>query len=309
MKKFGIILLVFACLVLSMGAAPGIPDRVKEKHTLITTDIPAPAMPGKARRKAADAYNVPIVMYHSIAKHGSGKYCITPATLEKDLLYLKENGFTAIVFSDLIAYQKKGAPLPEKPVMLTFDDGYANNYRNAFPLLKKHGMKGVIAVVGRWADDNIEGGRGKGAHLTYEQIKEMHGSGVVEIQSHTYDMHKTGRGGRYGMKKTRAESTQQYKEVLKTDLLTNHNKILKHTGITMTALAFPFGAYSKECFEVLKEIGYKASLTCTEGVNTITRSSDLYRLKRYNRPSGRSSAEFFAKITARFSAFYAKISV
>ena len=83
----------------------------------------------------AQGVEVPIVMYHSVLKDESrhGQYVISPAELESDLKYLRDHGYTTILIEDLIAYTQ-GGPLPEKPVLLTFDDGYYNNYLYAFPL-------------------------------------------------------------------------------------------------------------------------------------------------------------------------------
>ena len=84
-----------------------------------------------------EAVEVPILMYHGILKDKKlqGKYVIGPDLLESDLCYLKEHGYTAVVMQDLIDYTN-GGDLPEKPIMITFDDGYYNNYLYAFPLMK-----------------------------------------------------------------------------------------------------------------------------------------------------------------------------
>ena len=97
-----------------------------------------------------DSVRVPILMYHSILRDSArqGKYVISPAVLAADLDALQEKGYTAVTVSDLLAYVQDGADLPEKPVMLTFDDGYYNNYIYAYPLLKQRGMKAVVSIIG-----------------------------------------------------------------------------------------------------------------------------------------------------------------
>ena len=94
---------------------------------------------------AEDSLNVPIIMYHSILAdtNKSGKFVITPKQFEEDLLFIKENGYEPIFMQDLINYVYKGTSLPEKPIILTFDDGYYNNYLYILPLLKKYEMKAV----------------------------------------------------------------------------------------------------------------------------------------------------------------------
>ena len=96
-----------------------------------------------------DSVRVPILMYHSILKDSArqGKYVISPAVLAADLDALQAKGYTAITVSDLLAYVQDGADLPEKPVMITFDDGYYNNYIYAYPLLKQRGMKAVVSIT------------------------------------------------------------------------------------------------------------------------------------------------------------------
>ena len=96
-------------------------------------------------RAVEESVEIPVVMYHALLKDEAqhGRYVISPAEFENDLLYLKKHGYTTILVEDLIAYTQ-GASLPEKPVLLTFDDGYYNNYLYAFPLAQKYQCKFVI---------------------------------------------------------------------------------------------------------------------------------------------------------------------
>ena len=100
-----------------------------------------------------EGVEIPIVMYHSLLKDEArhGKYVISPAEFENDLQYLKKHGYTTILMSDLIAYTQ-GKELPGKPVLLTFDDGYYNNYLYAFELAKQYQCKFVISPIGYYAD-------------------------------------------------------------------------------------------------------------------------------------------------------------
>ena len=99
-----------------------------------------------------EGLKVLIIMYHSVLNARNGKYIISPAELENDLKYLKDNGYHTITMGDLIAYVYDGKELPEKPVVLTFDDGCYNNYFYAFPMLSEYGMKAVISIVGEYTD-------------------------------------------------------------------------------------------------------------------------------------------------------------
>ena len=96
-----------------------------------------------------DKVRLPVVMYHSILKNPVKKseYVVSPDLLEKDLKYLKKKGYTPVFMKDVIAYEEGKGTLPAKPIVLSFDDGYYNNYYYAFPLLRKYDMKAVISIV------------------------------------------------------------------------------------------------------------------------------------------------------------------
>ena len=102
--------------------------------------------------KNDDSIALPIVMYHSLLKSKSGNYIVHPDTFENDLKYIQDKGYTTITMTDLINYVYKDSPLPEKPIIITFDDGFYNNFGYAVPLLHKYDMKAVISIVGKYTD-------------------------------------------------------------------------------------------------------------------------------------------------------------
>ncbi|MDR3263559.1 MAG: polysaccharide deacetylase family protein [Clostridiales bacterium] len=238
---------------------------------------------------------LPVLMYHSTFYKDVGKYNIHPSMLENDLKYLKRHGYTTITVQDLIDYGAGNAELPDKPVMLTFDDGYLTNYYYAYPLFKKYGMKLVMSVIGSCVDENYKAGsKNKAAHVNYEQIKEMTDSGLVEIQNHTYNLHKSKKTK--GLSKLPDESYDAYKARLSADLMRLNDSLTEHIGIKCTAVAFPFGFYTKgDTLNVIKELGFTASFTCTYGINYINRQSDFHLLKRINRSGNTPSEEFFKR--------------
>ncbi len=245
----------------------------------------------------SEGYYVPVIMYHSILKDSSlqGKYVVSPDQLENDLKYLSENGYTAVTVSDLISYVENGTPLPEKPVMLTFDDGYYNNYLYAYPLMKKYGFKMVLSVIGKYSDIFSETSDENAyySHCTWDQLREMELSGFVEVQNHSYDMHSTD-NGRNGTKKNSWESIDVYRKVFSGDIMKCQDFLIEKSGITPTAFTYPFGAVSVESVEILKDLGFKATFSCEEKMNLITRDPNcLFGIYRYLRPSGESSAAYF----------------
>ncbi len=243
---------------------------------------------------------VPIVMYHGTIPKSKdlGKFVITPRELESDIKYLKDRGYTAITMTDLINYVYNDGELPSKPVMLTFDDGYYNNYIYATPILKNYDMKAVISVVGEFteASTKIPENNVQYSYVTWEQIKNMSDSGIYEIQNHTYNLHKYGKK-RLGAKKNRGESVEAYKSLLYSDVGLLQEKLKESAGIEPNTFTYPFGYMCSDSIPILKEMGFKATLSCSEGVNIINRNKKdiLYGLKRKNRPHGVSTETFFKK--------------
>lgn len=250
-----------------------------------------------------DGIAVPIVMYHSIMKSSRemGKYVITPTEFSDDLLYLKSHGYNSITMTELINYVYYNARLPAKPVILTFDDGNLNNYTYGRPSLQKYGMKAVISVVGEYSEafssETPPTRDSDYAFVSWEQIKEISNSGYFEIQNHTYHLHSLNKG-RYGIKRKSGESLESYCSMLSSDIGKLQDKLFEVTGIKPNTFAYPFGYANKESVDVLRQLGFKASLSCVEGVNIISRSNPdiLFGLKRNNRPHGISSENFFRKI-------------
>lgn len=251
----------------------------------------------------ADAVDVPILMYHGLLKDSrmQNKFVISPDRFEDDLKYLKDKGYSTIFMTDLINYVKKGEPLPEKPIILTFDDGYYNNYLYAYPLLKKYKAKAVISIIGHYTElySQTDPNHPNYSHITWDQLDDMINSGYVEIQNHTYDMHTYDKGRRGAMQKN-GEDDPAYQNVLDTDVGLLQQKILKETGWLPNTFAYPFGYLNENSDSFMKAMGFEATLSCSEGINHIDRTlndpqEQLYSLKRILRPPNMSSSDFFEK--------------
>ena len=247
-----------------------------------------------------DYIDVPIIMYHSILKDPSrsNKYTVTPAVLEEDLKYIKDKGYTTVTIADLISYVYDDSPLPEKPIVLTFDDGHYNNYGYLFPLLEKYDMKAVISIVGSYTDKFTETDEANliYSYLRWKDIKELMDTGRIEFQNHTYNLHSN-TGKRIGTKKIKGETDEHYKSILKDDILKLQQEFEENTNYTPKCFTYPFGGISNASLDIIKELGFKASLSCEQGINKLTKNpNSLYLLKRYNRPSYISTYNFFQKI-------------
>jgi len=254
-------------------------------------------MQASAATTDASEIELPIIMYHAILDTDStdNQYVVSPKLLEKDLQYIKQKGYTPVFMSEVIDFVEGSGQLPEKPIVITFDDGYYNNYHYAFPLLKKYNMKAVISIVGKMTDEysNSEDKNLNYAHVSWDDVLEMHLSGYWEIQNHSYDCHTY--TGRNGVSQVSNESYSDYESFLSSDISALQDKIAYVTGVAPNTFTYPFGAFSKDTDTILKELGFKATLSCTEGVSTIIKGDAdcLYQLKRHLRSPDSSSEEFF----------------
>lgn len=249
--------------------------------------------------KSEDGIRVPIIMYHSMLKSKSGTYVVHPETFENDLKYIQSKGYTTITMTDLINYVYDDTPLPEKPIIITFDDGYYNNLSYAVPLLHKYNMNAVISIVGQYTDTFTKADEANAnyGHLRWKDINELITDGCIEFQNHTYNLHSI-KNGKNGCKKLSSESLDKYTNRLTEDVSKLQEEFKQNCdGYAPNTFTYPYGAISKESIPIIKSLGFKASLSCTAGVNYITKDPEcLYLLKRNNRKSGISTERFFNKI-------------
>lgn len=244
---------------------------------------------------------VPILMYHSVLDHAKRgePYIVSTQLFREDMLYLRQNGYTSVFVSDLVDYVYRGTPLPQKPVVITFDDGFLNNLTTALPVLEELDFKATVSVIGVHSEKYSQtvDTNPAYAHLTWEDIRTLAASGRIEIGNHTYDMHKN--GNRKGCRKKPGESEAQYRAALKGDLEKLQQTLQTKAGVVPKVMAYPFGFYSAEGLPVLKALGVKAALTCEEKVNRLSPNNPdgLYTLGRFNRAGTISTAVFMKKLT------------
>ncbi len=246
-----------------------------------------------------DTRSLPVIMYHGLLKDPAyqGKYVISPDELEQDLCYLQKKGYTPVHMQDVFNWQDGKGNLPEKPIVLSFDDGYYNNYVYAYPLAKQYQMKLVIAPIGSCTDrfTGANDDHANYSHVTWPQIQEMMDSGLVEFQNHTYDLHSN-RNGRLGAQKLRAESMEEYRRLLWEDVGGLQEKFAEKTGYTPSVFVFPFGAISDGAEEIVWEMGFRGIFTCESHINQISKKEEHLVLGRYLRPHGVSGEKFLSGI-------------
>ena len=253
--------------------------------------LPCPA------QAAEDEVRLPIVMYHHVSKD-AGKwndYVVSTEEFESDLQWLSAHGYETVSVSQLLAWEAGEYPMPEKPCMITFDDGFESTAAYAEPLLEQYGFCGVVAVIGSVCEEfsALDEHDPELSNLSWEDVRAMAERGTVEVQCHTWDLHSLHPGN--GCGKLRWESEESYRYRLSGDLCRFLRACREHSVQLSPSIAYPYGAYSEETTAAVRDFGFLAAFTCTEKINCLTKSDgELYDLGRYNRPHGVSSEKFFA---------------
>ena len=242
---------------------------------------------------------VPIIMYHSVTLDNDkcGEYVVSLDQIEADINYLKQNNFTPVFMNDLIRYVNYDGELPDKPVVLTFDDGCYNNYEYLFGLLKKENFKASLSVVGSYTIDASESGNEPSAAYSYLRwcdINEMRKSGYYEFCNHSYDMHSLDE--RRGVLKKDGENDAEYQHAMLKDIDGMQRLFEQNCGFKPNTFTYPYGFICPEAEEIVKSLGFEATLGVEEKPNYIVKgdSECLFGLHRYNR-SGFCKTENFMK--------------
>lgn len=232
---------------------------------------------------------LPVFMYHNVDVVGNNDVTISLENFEKQIKFIKESGFNTVSIKELKDYVNKGINLPENPVLITFDDGYESNYEIAFPILKKYNMKATIFVIGSSVgkDTYKESGKKITPHFNISKAKEMVESGLIEIQSHTFDMHQSKKFEkgkvRENILRFPQESEEDYMEILNRDMDQENSLIKEITGSKAYALAYPYGEYDDLAAVLISQKGIESTLTTKAGSNTIIKGipQSLFELNRY----------------------------
>lgn len=232
-----------------------------------------------AARSPLPTVRLPILAYHHFDDEAEESDTILHTdTFERQMLLLEQEGFHTVSPSQVLDFVDKGIPLPEKPVLITFDDGYLSNYTAAFPILRQHGMQATIFVIGcsvghtQYYKDTTYP---LTPHFGQAEIKEMTDSGLVEIQSHTYDMHQwpayeQGDAIRRNLLPLSGESEADYLQAVAADTA-QQDALFAQCGLTPgRVLAFPEGQHVLLSDVALRSCGIRATMTIDE-----TRQNEL----------------------------------
>jgi len=272
--------LVSALLAGACMAAPLLAARLPpEDEPRLPIPSPAPARPDAAAlpMRPPKSARVPILMYHYISAPPPNadrlriNLSVTPEAFERQLQYLQANGYTTIRLYDLHAHLTTGRPLPRKPIILTFDDGYRDHYEHAFPLLKKYGMHGTFFIT----TDFINFGNPN--HLTWEMVKEMAAAGM-DIESHA---------------RTHRDLRKRSFQFLVWEILGPIEQITAHTGKRPRFFCYPSGRYDEAVIRVLRSVETWGAVTTEHGyVHTLANAMTWRRLRVH----GPATLEQFARM-------------
>ena len=251
--------------------------------TYVTADTPASyftdVLQPTALTDSAISTRVPILMYHHLAEDVTNDEMVSPEQFEAQIRALTEAGYAGISFDELQAYVRRGEPLPKKPVVITFDDGYLSNYTLAYPILQKYGMKATIFSIGvSFGKDHYKDtDYAMTPHFGAAEAAEMAGSGLISIQSHTYDMHQWppyedgSAAVRENILQLPGESEEAYVEALTADFTRSRAQLEAAAGRPVDVLAYPAGQYSTLAQVTLQNLGVHVTLSTNPGINTVVK--------------------------------------
>ena len=246
------------------------PTPIEPTPTVAPTDTPEPPTntpkppetPTSTPIPVSERGYVPILCYHHIrdwVKSDTTEdraYIFPVDDFEAQLKYLKERGYVGVTAPQVYEYYANGVPLPEKPVMLSFDDNDVNQYTNAVPLLRKYGFNATFFIMTVTI--------GQENYMTGEQLKELDGEGF-DIQPHTWDHHMV----------TQYETDDDW-ELQVAGPKETLEELLGHET---PFFAYPFGIYDSASAEKIKTYGYKAAFRLREDMDDTT--DPLFSIKRY----------------------------
>ncbi len=189
-------------------------------------------------KTAYTVHGVPVLMYHSIGVESGNPIVMPPEQFDTEMKYIKDQGYTTLTLDELYDYFENKVAVPDKSIVITLDDGYENNYTEAFPILKKYGLKATIFMVTSVIDVNPN-------CLTSAQLKEMDKAGI-DIESHTATHPDL--------------DTLSYAQQL-AELKESKAVLEKLLGRPVKYVAYPTGKYNDDTLKAVQEAGYRMAFT------------------------------------------------
>ncbi len=245
--------------------------------------------------------NVPVLIFHSVTVEPEDTASIDVERFEAIIKMLYEAGYQTVSYQQLVDYVDQGTSLPEKPVIISLDDGYTDNLENAYPILLKYGFCCEISVIGCYVGMNEYDNYKIIPHFALEDVLEIE-PGVVGIQSHTMRMHmlydwEDLSQGRVGVAQRSSETDEEYYNALLADFTESYNLIADVLDAPL-ALTYPHGIYTLQSERAAEEVGYRITVSTKTGSNVLTvgNSESLKLLNRITVTGDTTAEEFEAMI-------------
>jgi peptidoglycan/xylan/chitin deacetylase (PgdA/CDA1 family) len=254
------------------------------------------------------ATDIPVLAYHDIvARRGGDAYAVTRDEFRAQLAYLKREGYTPVSLATLARAARGEAGLPDKPVVLTFDDGLTSYATEAVPLLKEHGYPSVLSIVTAWVDGQDAPPQYRGRLLNWAELRALAAAPLIEVISHSHDLHRgivaNPQGSEAPAGNTRAfrgggryESETDFRARIRADLERSQSRIAQELQRAPIAIAWPYGAYDQVTVEEAARLGMRLHLTLDERP---TRLADLPRINRMTFHKYRRLADLDDMLTFR----------
>lgn len=267
--------------------APSYPPRF-DRCAMPEADIATPSSPEESNAaKPSPDWRFFVLEYHNFTDDPAQvtDYTITISGLRRDLDFLRDRGYITILPRELAAGQlDDGAPLPQKAVLLTFDDGYVSNFTLALPLLREYGAKAAVSLITARIDEGTSG------FLSWDECREMAKSGLVEFASHTHDHHIHNDAN--GIERRNGESEDDYLTRISYDLETSITRIRLETGQPVTAFTYPLGKMEPWAEPVLQQL---FSVTFSGVYGKARYGNSLYHLPRFNISDSHPVSEYMRR--------------
>lgn len=216
--------------------------------------------------------SIPVLMYHSIDYEKGNELRVPKEKFREQMKYLKDNGYITLTFDELYNFLINNKPVPEKSVVITFDDGYEDNYKNAYPILKELEFNASIFIITSTIDTDMN-------YLTSEQLKEMDKNGI-DIESHTVNHDQLDKLSYEKQLVTLKQSKDYIEKVL--------NKKVNYIG-------YPFGKWNNDTIKAAKDAGYTMAFTTVGGWSK--KDQEIYTLDRVYISADFGINEFVRRIT------------
>jgi len=193
------------------------------------------------------ATGIPVLNYHQVEPKDGNPLTLWPEQFEAQMEYLAAEGYTTITIDEMMDALENSTSLPEKSVIITFDDGYADNYEYVYPILKKYGFKATIFLIYDFTNTYPN-------YLTWDQVAEMKDSGLIHFESHTMTHANL------------AELTSV--DELRHEIADSHDLLSEKLGYDMHYIAYPGGRVNEEIERITSAAGYRGGFTVHYGLST-----------------------------------------